>query len=1195
MSRPFALLCGLLWVAGLLAFDVAVYARTDVLRREFDALVADAFASKIEPGVVDFEFGGAIEVRGARLMRPDDATRPYAVVESIRVRPDWWSLLALKPRIAEIEIVRPKLYVAWDDDGAFDMPSPLRPGGEPEAASGSVVPPRVTLRGLAFVFERSPFLSAPRVEAEAPGFAVTLEPEGSSRWLYRFAVTLRSRALGDLDAEGRFSPERFEMTLRRDGFAPSAELVDALKPGLGGFLRAARLDGPMRFGASVLPPVEDGGAPTFEAHVDFDGVAASAAAWPLRLDDLRGRVALVGKKLATEGITARFEGGMLSARGSFDPDRDPRLRVDGTLLGLGMTPEFGDRVATLPGPCPTIGEQIRQWDPRGTCDLVFSLEQKRLAGGAWDLIRPKIDVEFRGDASVAYAGGKKEGGERRGFHYRISDVRGVLRCTDLGMAVEGVTASAGRTHVEASGYIDYEFADDEAYDIDVLARDLVMDAKIAEALAGPGRELYESLDIEGRADLSIAVKRKKGEPPGPRVTIVATPRAARLAPRAFPLEVNDVHGEVEIGDDAIVIRTLQGRHRGGRLRIVEGFLGQGARASDFKFVVETEKFPFQEPLLDALAAPAPTVAAALRKLGPNGLATGKVSVEASAEREVEVRGYLEFERLALVSEDPPYRVTDGVGAIEIDPQRVRVAPGSKARFAGEPFAVEGTVGVDGALDLKIEGARVQATPRLWAELRPLSPRIAALGDEPLLGPVEVAARLKGSRGAFEASIEKLLVRDGVARLPRFGEPLRDVSAEIEIGGDGALKARNVRARLPWPADVAGAASRPTDDAPRAALFSCAEFVLEAAAADAPADAPAAFTATDVAVSDAPLGPWLFGVLPLSDALRTKLAGAELGGVAAFSVGAAIRGRDGLLLATPHLRVDGFALGARLKADRLELGGRKAGAATSPEGGLTAEARLVARGVTAFEVPLPRLEARFRAAHGGFTLDLVDGDLLGYAPPRVDEPADAPRAPYGRILDETSSVSYGFDDGQFNVALRVVDVDVAALVRWRGGDPGEVYGLLGGSLDLAGASGDESTYVGEVKAKANLRKAVDLPFFFQLFNRLDLLSFFQSANPPTKVGATFEVRDRLLTSKDVEVNARDVVLRGPARIRFDGYVRADLAASYAAGILPWTWIMSALSSAVAPGVVIEGPLGATEIRIETPKPDTPLPPESRPAK
>ena len=100
----------------------------------------------------------------------------------------------------------------------------------------------------------------------------------------------------------------------------------------------------------------------------------------------------------------------------------------------------------------------------------------------------------------------------------------------------------GSLAVEAHGTIDYERGGDETYDVDVDARGLMLDERVSQALDGPSRELFNSLVAEGSADLAVAIKRKKGEAPGPRVDITVDLGGVSLWPQQFPLDFADARG-----------------------------------------------------------------------------------------------------------------------------------------------------------------------------------------------------------------------------------------------------------------------------------------------------------------------------------------------------------------------------------------------------------------------------------------------------------------------------------------------------------------------------------------------------------------------------------------------------------------------------------------------------------------------------
>src|SRR5262249_1776983 len=154
----------------------------------------------------------------------------------------------------------------------------------------------------------------------------------------------------------------------------------------------------------------------------------------------------------------------------------------------------------------------------------------------------------------------------------------------------------------AHGTIDYERGGDETYDVDVDARGLKLDERVSQALQGSSRDLFNSLDAEGTTDLAVAIKRQKGEPPGPRVDITIDLGGVSLWPQQFPVEFADARGRVIVTDaGAIKIEKVTARRQGGTLSIggvVPVSRGSATHlALDFAF----EKFPLDGSVTSALS------------------------------------------------------------------------------------------------------------------------------------------------------------------------------------------------------------------------------------------------------------------------------------------------------------------------------------------------------------------------------------------------------------------------------------------------------------------------------------------------------------------------------------------------------------------------------------------------------------------
>jgi len=421
------------------------------------------------------------------------------------------------------------------------------------------------------------------------------------------------------------------------------------------------------------------------------------------------------------------------------------------------------------------------------------------------------------------------------------------------------------------------------------------------------------------------------------------------------------------------------------------------------------------------------------------------------------------------------------------------------------------------------------------------------------------------------------------RAPGVGAPLEDVHAVVSRTPEGAFEAKDVTARLPWPTASSLPTSAPSVGdvaaAPKATLLHCdAIRVLPR-----PGGAPAMILSGPLSVAEAPLAPWLFDALPIPEETRAKLAEVGFGGVLQLTVGTLKRDGGAWEAYRTAFEIRDFALGGGLRAGALRSTGDLR-LRVDAQGRLVAATRFEMNDAVAYGVPAPRIRGHLDADSHGVRIAQLDADLFGYAPPL---PSGAVR-PWGKLEDDSSRVEFLFHDGAFDLELLFANLDVAAAVRAMGGDPGETRGSFGGGLKLVGRTGASDTWFGGGSITGHLRKAVDLPFFLQLFKSLDVVTLFQPADPTTRVQATFEIRDRRIESRDVVVDARDVRLEGAARVDFGGVARADLVAHYSMGVMPWTWIGNLVAATAAPGVVIEGPLESLTIRVETPDMRAPIP-------
>ena len=134
-------------------------------------------------------------------MRPDNPNKLYGTIDEVRVTPRWSKLLTrLELEVEEIAVENPTLVVRWHEaDRTFDMPSPLREALEPRPTTGEL--PAITLKGLTLALENPPDVVKQRQNFMFDDLSITLAPEGSRSWLYRFEVDVEpSRSSGPCGA-----------------------------------------------------------------------------------------------------------------------------------------------------------------------------------------------------------------------------------------------------------------------------------------------------------------------------------------------------------------------------------------------------------------------------------------------------------------------------------------------------------------------------------------------------------------------------------------------------------------------------------------------------------------------------------------------------------------------------------------------------------------------------------------------------------------------------------------------------------------------------------------------------------------------------------------------------------------------------------------------------------------------------------
>lgn len=1202
MTRVKALILGLLVIVACTSAGGVWILKSERLSDMVRSAAGFAFDSKVRWEEIASDGWNTIVVRELQLMRPDEPDTIYGTIDEVRVTLRPWRIPFRDASIVkDIELKNARGTVRWDPKtGLLDMPSPIKEeyGSTQGGSLGDI--PVVRLEGLFVTLEHAPYVLKSRQELAFPGLKIDVMPDGSDRWLYRFGATLKDNPiLGTFDVAGKFNAATIALSIHRPGDLVGESLREILREPddarTAELLAGLSVKGDIGLGIDVFGKTGEAST-SVGGTIRLEGASISHKSIPVRLDDIRGRLTLVDGVVTTRSLTARYEGADLnvSATVDFRPQASRLVAADVDLVGLDLGGGFADRLSRLGGATLKVKEQVDAWQPRGFANLKGRLAIPGPAATVPATPEPWLflDLDLRKSVAVNYRGAVKEDGLRHGFPYLLSDVTGVIRFTDLDMRFDRITASHGPAFVEARGVIGYERADDETYDVDIVAQGIPIDDALNEALEDEGRALLSSLDAEGVVDLLIGVKRTRRDPPGAPIIADVDLRGVRLRPKQFPLLADDARGRVHIEGSTIRIDGVRARHRGGDV-VLTGRIGTGGDSGLVDLKADFKRLPVEAPLLDALETPSPEAADTLRRLAVFGRVGGTVVLKAERSRPLDVRGTFDLDGVGLTLETPKLPIENIEGPVGFENGRVLVHEGVRATFAGERFAAHGTIDPAKGLDMTVEADRFKLDERFLSALAPAIPGYMLMEDRPILeGTASAVVRAKGPTDAVVVDAD--VTAQGIDVLFANGLKLLRVEGRVAFAPDGAASANDLSAELP--VERAGADSRPSDAMAserrtRVSADAASWTPARAAVGRRPAS-EARLALTGTLLRDAPLGAAFFRALALPSEVERALCELDISG----RLDGACRRIDwtrttGWTVGASEATLTDMALGAdrRVEARLLRL---TRGTLAEDAEGRTWRGRLEGTAVRAFGLAMPKMSSDLACSSRTLELSRVSAVLFEEAAPKTRE-GETERPAGGRLEDESSKLKIHFPDGTFALDVVATDVSIPELVRVFEADPGDVWGRLRCEVAIVGPMTDRPKWIGRARAAANVHNVVELPFFAKVFGIFDITKLFQGRNPGAMVDADSDIRDGGFHLSRIRVAAPDVTLDGKGWLGFDGRVRANFDASYRAGIDPLSLLGLMLKGLAASKIGVAGTLGTPDVSLGVID-ATPPGPESAPA-
>ena len=316
-----------------------------------------------------------------------------------------------------------------------------------------------------------------------------------------------------------------------------------------------------------------------EGAVTLHGVSAQMPGWPVRVEGLRGDIPLHKDLLELKGLTGRYG--------------EAAVTIDGRLRNLADKP-VGELTFVARG--FPFKPEVRKGLPPGL--------QK-----AWDTFSPRGETQLsvrwtrpegQANASVTLTlmPGGKASIEYSKFPYRLEQLKGLVEIRNGVVYLRSLRGGRGSMVCTLKGKIP-PAGSDELFEVFLDATGVPLDERLARALSSGSRAAYEACGLSGKADVTNAVFRKRGdEPMDYRIPIAL--EDAGIRHRLFPYAITRASGVLIVTPQGVAIEHLTGRHGRGKINLLKSNIVVRGPSRALHLRVEATGLELDEELRDAL-------------------------------------------------------------------------------------------------------------------------------------------------------------------------------------------------------------------------------------------------------------------------------------------------------------------------------------------------------------------------------------------------------------------------------------------------------------------------------------------------------------------------------------------------------------------------------------------------------------------
>ena len=601
---------------------------------------------------------------------------------------------------------------------------------------------RYGLQGnLQFTVEHDPAAAVNRLSVTLSDVSMTLPPEEGGLALENVAGTIvitdegiqlenlagtlpqwdgaPVRATGrlrGLDASGELA-----VTIEADLVLPLAatgqEKLDRM---IGRVQRQVRPSGP----AAVSVKLERQAGPDLRVTGQLRprGMTVMMRAFPYRVDGVEGLVDFDATTLYLRRLTGARGAAAVTVTGRIDSVMHD-AQYDLTVRAEDLALDDSLRAALWESVQP-IYDAFR---PAGRCDVTAHVH------GPDADVQADVDIDLARKASLAICPDELRPGPSPGPDapaYRLEEMSGHIRVVGPALELDMLRGRCGPTALRLEGTVSSFRGRHPNVELNLGIEGLELDERLASALGGEVREVYDSFSPGGAADLVGTVRHREGRLED--FDLTTTLKGAAINYSGFPYPLRDATGVLHLTPQRVTVERVTGRAGRGRLRIT-GEVRPGREVGiDLNF--DASAVELDRTLRQALPEEAAVV---WDRLAPHGVADATVELHLGPPAES-----------ADQADRQPYRIRIDSSAAD--------GPGIGIRCADLPYPLEHIRGV-----VRIEPGLATATDvtagaedspiRLAGTLRITEGRIELVGppDEPG-GPLLTARNLPVDDGLLAA-------------------------------------------------------------------------------------------------------------------------------------------------------------------------------------------------------------------------------------------------------------------------------------------------------------------------------------------------------------------------------------------------------------------------------------------------------------